>query len=224
MSLAVLLTCLGLIRVGLYHQGWIAEAPRWYFLPVWFSLSFGPAIFYAVKFRLFPAYRLRGTDLKHFLFPVIQLLFFVWFLFISDRAKTDIFEHYVLERYKFFEALLFTISWFTYLVMSYRYIKYRIAMTRKFYRPTEGQKLLSWKRLVKVLFVIGVINTTFITADFVAYNFMTINLYDLSGFAFWSDLSYALIPATLVWFNFRRNRILKKDAIRGNNLGVENDL
>ena len=202
-ALAVGLTTLGLVRVLLYHKGIIAAEPKWYFLPVWFSLAFGPAVFYATKFRLFPAYRLRMTDVKHGLFPLIQVLFFVWFLFVSDRAKADVFQTYVLGRYKFVEALLFLISWFTYLVLAYRYVAYRIAMARRFQKTAELAQYRRWSRMIKFLFAVGVINTTFIAADFTAYNFFNANLYDLVGFRFWSDLSYALLPMVLIYFGWR---------------------
>lgn len=199
-AVTIALMCLGLIRVGLYHTGAIAEQAKWYFLPVWFCLSFGPCLFYATKFRLFPAYRLRLTDLKHFVLPLLQLLFYVYFLFISSKSKTEIFETFVLGRYKFAEGLLFLLTFFGYLFLSLRYVKYKQARLRLFQRTDSLQHLRRWERMLKMVFLAALINFGYIIVDFIAYNFFATNLIDLWGFQFWSDLSYALFPLVLVYY------------------------
>ena len=197
------LMCLGLIRVGLYHTGAIAEQAKWYFLPVWFCLAFGPCLFYATKFRLFPAYRLRLTDLKHFVLPFLQLLFYVYFLFISSKSKTEIFETFVLGRYKFAEGILFLLTFFGYLFFALRYVKFKQARVRLFQRTEALTELRHWERMLKVVFVAALINFGYIITDFVAYNFFSTNLMNVWGFQFWSDLSYALFPLVLLYYGTR---------------------
>ncbi|NUO00142.1 MAG: hypothetical protein HUU01_05955, partial [Saprospiraceae bacterium] len=50
--------------------------PRLQFLPIYFTLSFPPLLFYYVKLTLYPAYRLKRSDIKHFILPIGQVLFF----------------------------------------------------------------------------------------------------------------------------------------------------
>jgi len=47
---------LALTRVILIRSGWMEARPTTFFLPIWYTLSFGVLIFYAVKMRLLLVY------------------------------------------------------------------------------------------------------------------------------------------------------------------------
>ena len=74
---ALLLAAFGgcIAALILEHLGLPARFPRLRYLPIWLSLSIGPAWFYYVKLSLFPAYLPRWSDLKHAVFPISQLLY-----------------------------------------------------------------------------------------------------------------------------------------------------
>ena len=75
----LLLICIGgtLLHNIIYVVGFYDSHPSWKFFPIYFTLSIPTLLFYYVKLSLYPAYRLRGTDIKHFLLPVAQWLFFL---------------------------------------------------------------------------------------------------------------------------------------------------
>ncbi|NJO87220.1 MAG: hypothetical protein HC821_04285 [Lewinella sp.] len=57
------------------YSGWLEQRPALAYLPIYYSLSLPVLMFYYVKFNLYPRYRLRLTDLKHFLLPLGQFLY-----------------------------------------------------------------------------------------------------------------------------------------------------
>ena len=61
-----------LIYTGLYHSH-----QEIHFLPIYFTLSLPVLFFFHIKLQMFPQYKLRWTDIKHFLLPVGQVAFFI---------------------------------------------------------------------------------------------------------------------------------------------------
>jgi hypothetical protein len=195
---AVLLLMFGLslFHNFLAHYGIYADTPDLLFLPLWYTLLFGPLFFYFIKFILYPAYRFRFSDLKHLLVPLAQASFY-WIVFLQDTdRKLAIYQHYYLTWFKPLEGGLFILSFFGYLALAYRYLKYRESTLRR--RGFSWQKnMVRWHKVhVRVLFLLAGLNTFYILADFISFNFFQINLYNLPGFAYLSDLSFT---AVLLW-------------------------
>jgi len=76
-----------LVNIGLYHGN-----PRWYFIPIQYTLALGPLLFFFVKSRLYQVFHLQKKDFKHFILPVVQAFSYLAVGFRSAIYKEDIWQ------------------------------------------------------------------------------------------------------------------------------------
>ncbi|MEZ5055558.1 MAG: hypothetical protein R2879_00830 [Saprospiraceae bacterium] len=188
-----------LVHNLILHQRLISDHPRLWFLPVYFTLSLGPMFFFFVKLKLFPNYTLRWTDLKHAFLPVGQFLYFIYFFIqpVSDRIAVG--RQFWSPFYGGMEMVLYIATFSSYLLFSYRYIKYKKVVIRN-NESKKGHLEVFWlKRLVKVLFIIFLFNAAYIITDFFTYELFSINLHLLKGFDYIGSLSFSVM---MLWLAF----------------------
>ncbi|MBK8491588.1 MAG: hypothetical protein IPL49_12075 [Saprospirales bacterium] len=184
----------------LVHAGVLYPYQEKYFVPIWYTLSIGPTLFFFIKFTLYPAYEFRGTDIKHFLLPLAQGLFY-WSIFFSGPGnQAALWANFLEPFYKTFEGMGYVILLFTYIALSFRYVKYKQAVARRKGHFWEYSKSIWLSWTLKVLFVLAILNTSYIVMDFTVYNFLGWNLYSVKGFSYLGDLSFA---AMLLWLALR---------------------
>ena len=183
-----------LLHLGIFHNN-----PSLQYIPLWYTLIFGPFLFYYVKFLLYPNYELRWSDSKHFLLPLVQGIFYWYVWFQSVDYKLWITEFVVFPFYKTLEGVLFVLSFFSYLALSYRYVKYKEATLKKRGFDWERLKIRWLKRVLRVLFLLAGLNTFYIVADFIAYQFFNLDLFGIKAYAYLTDLSFA---AMLYWLAY----------------------
>ncbi|MCB9283220.1 MAG: hypothetical protein H6563_04030 [Lewinellaceae bacterium] len=184
----------------LVHAGIFYPYQEKYFVPIWYTWSLGPLLFFSIKFTLYPAYEFRFTDAKHFILPLAQASFY-WILFASGpNSQEQVWDHFIAPFFKTFEGIGTVILLFTYLALSYRYVKYKQAVARRKGHFWEYSKSIWLQWTLKFLFVLAVVNTSYIVMDFVVYNFLGWNLYSVKGFSYLGDLSFA---AMLLWLTGR---------------------
>lgn len=173
-----------------------------FFYPFWLNLSFGPLVFYFLKWSVFPGYAVRLTDSKHAVAPIGQFSFFMLTSFQSTPVKEMLWRFLVTTYYKAIEGTAYLISSISYLVFGYRYLKYREALLRR--RPVRWAilKVRLLKHFVRVLFVIGGVNISYVISDFVLYNFMRLSSRGF-GFQYWGDLSFSVVLLWIVYFGYR---------------------
>lgn len=180
----------------LAHAGVFHPYQEKYFVPIWYTLSIGPTLFFFIKFTLYPAYEIRGSDAKHFLLPLAQAVFY-WTLFFSGPdTQQSIWENFLEPFYKTFEGIGYVVLLFIYIALSYRYVKYKQAVARRKGHFWEYSKSIWLQWTLKVLFILAIVNTSYIVMDFAVYNFLGWNLYSVKGFSYLGDLSFA---AMLLW-------------------------
>ena len=172
---------------------------EWLFLPIWYTLSFGPLIFYYTKYSLYPSYHFRWTDLKHFILPILQIGIYLAAFLQPEVNKVWLLEHYISPFFKTFEGSLYVVSFFSYLALSYRYLKFKEVSVKKKGYSWERHKIRWHKQMVRVLFLLAGLNTFYVVTDFVAYNWLGINMYNVEGYSALGDLSFA---AMLAWLCF----------------------
>ena len=174
-------------------QGIYDRAPDLLFLPVYLTLSLGAALFFAVKLRLFPAYRFVGTDAKHLVLPAGQLLYFaVLFFFFSPEFRQNLGRKFYSPFYGGIEMGLYIATFYAYLFAAYRYTQFRIAALRK--KQQGGQPLFEafvLRRMLRVMIVLFWVNSAYIVIDFVMYELLSLNMHDFRGFTRFGDLSFA---------------------------------
>ncbi len=201
-ALLLLLFSLCVLDNLLAHAGLLVHYHEKYFIPIWYTLAIGPAFFFAIKFTLYPAYELRPTDAKHFILPMAQA-FFYWTLYFSGPNTQElVWDNFLEPFFKTFEGILYVTLLFTYLALSYRYVKYKQAVVRKKGYFLEHAKTIWLQWTIKVLFALSLVNTSYIIMDFVVYNFLGWNLHSVKGFSYLGDLSFAAMLAWLVWRSY----------------------
>lgn len=198
-ALLLLLFSLCVLNNLLVHAGILYPFREKYFVPLWYTLSLGPALYFFVKFSLYPAYELRWTDGKHFILPLAQGVLYWAIYFSGDDAQAWMWKHFLAPFFKTFEGILYVFFLFTYLTLSYRYIKYKQAVVRRKGLFWEYSKSVWLQWTIKFLFVLSVVNTSYIVMDFVVYNFLGWNLYSVKGFSYLGDLSFAAMLFWLTW-------------------------
>lgn len=182
------------------HLGFFHQYPALHYVPLWYTLVFGPCLFYYVKLNVYPSYELRWTDAKHFALPLLQALFYWIAWFQPVGTKHWITSEIYLPYYKTLEGVLFVFSFFSYLALAYRYLKFKEATIKKFGGfGWEYQKVRWLKHVLRVLFLLAGLNTFYLICDFIAFNFFNVNLYGIKTYAYFGDLSFAAI---LYWLAF----------------------
>jgi hypothetical protein len=174
--------------------------PQLKFLPIYFTLAFPTLIFYHVKLALYPGYKLRLSDAKHFILPVGQFIFFVVLFFSPLEYKKEIGRQFFNPFFGAFEQFLYLVTFYAYLYFAYRYIIQR-QKTVKVRR--ELRLVLYLKKLIKILLVLFAIHTVFVLTDFVCYEFLGIDLRVIKIFAGSGILSFAALNYWLSIYGFQ---------------------
>jgi len=167
-------------------------------LPIYYTLSFPPLLFYYIKLSLYPAYRFRWTDAKHFVFPLGQFLFFL-LLAISEPPvllERELFNPF----YGGIETALYLGTFFSYLYFGHRFIREK----REHLRLGGGARLIRYlDKLVRVLFFLFCIHAVLVASDFVSYEILQLNLRFFKPFAAVGILSFAAIGLWLGIYGFQ---------------------
>ena len=196
-----------LITIGLtlLHNIFVVSSlyesyPYLYFLPIYFTLALPVFLFYYVKLTLYPSYRLQNGDIKHFLLPILQFLFFLILFFTETTFKSKLGRHFYNPFFGAFEQFLYLTNFTAYLYFAYRYILQR----RKTVTEKKAYKQIMYlKKLVQLLFVLFVINAVFIIGDFAGYELLHVNLQTVKPYAGLGALSFAAMAYWLGTYGFQ---------------------
>jgi hypothetical protein len=187
---------LTLLHNILLVSGFFERYPQWRFLPLYFTLAFPTLLFYHVKLNLYPAYRLRSSDIKHFLLPGLQLLFFIGMSFTPASYRSQFDRHFYNPFFGAFEQFIYLSAFFAYLYFAYRYVRRKRASPE---RRKEARRLLFYlSSLLKGFFLLFCVHAVFVVADFISYEFFNLNLRAVKPYAGLGILSFA---ALLFWLN-----------------------
>lgn len=198
----ILLITIGLTLLHniLYITGIYERFPKLNFLPIYFTLAFPTLLFYYVKLTLYPTYRLRRTDIKHFILPVGQWLFF-WGIFLTSVSfKGGLGRNFYNPFYGAFEQFIYLTSFFAYMYFAYRYIRHR---QQQVLDAHKARQIAYLRTLVIVLFILFGIHTCFVVTDFVTFEFLNINLRSLKFYAALGALSFAALVYWLGTYGFQ---------------------
>jgi len=176
------------------------QRPKLQFLPIYFTLLFPPLLFYYVKLTLYPAYRLQRSDLKHFILPLGQVLYFIalYFDLVTFRGTPG--RYFYSPFYGAFEHFLYISTFFAYLYFAYRYIRHK---EREGRRSKQARQVLYLKTLVRVLFLLFCIHTGFLVSEFISNELLDINLRTVKIFAGLGALSFAALVFWIGTYGFQ---------------------
>lgn len=174
--------------------------PQLKFLPLYFTLAFPTQLFYYVKLSLYPQYRMRWTDAKHFVLPVGQLLFFILMFWqpVAEKALLD--RRFFNPFYGALEQLLYLGSFFSYTYFAYRYVQHRRRTTKQ---VGAGRLVDYLNTFLQVLFVLFSIHAAFVLIDYLSYEYFAVNLRSNKAFSGLGILSFAAILFWLGMYGFQ---------------------
>lgn len=179
--------------------GIFAWNPALEFLPIYFTLWLPVLLFFHVKISLYPSYQFRIGDLKHFIFPVAQFLFFVsiW-LFPSFRRPEG--RYFYSPFYGGLEQALYLIVWPAYIFFSYEYLRRKRQQLK---RRTLPRLLWYIRKLLKgsMLFVIAY--AILALSDFLSYNYLFVDMRNQEWYAGAQSLSYTVLLIWLTIYGFQ---------------------
>jgi len=200
-GLLLILFGLTLLHNIFIMTGTFARYPWLSYLPMYYTLAFPTLLFYHVKLTLYPIYQFRSTDIKHFILPVLQFIFFAGILFTTKDFTEPLGRNSVNAFfYGRYEQLFYLINFFAYLYFSWRYIRRKQREVRE---RKQQKQILYLRILVQTLFVLFCIHTFFVLADFISYEFFDVNLRAFRPFAALGALSFAALLFWLVIYGFQ---------------------
>ena len=190
-----LLICFGLTLLHniLFLLSFYDFYPRFRFLPIYFSLSFPVLLFYYVKLDLYPNYRLKPSDAKHFILPTGQFIFLLINCLLPVGQKIQVARLDYSPFYGALEYFLYLSLFFAYLYFARRYIVHKWRKNRD---PSQVRRLFYLRKLVKILFILFVIHTIMVVSDYIAYRFLQVNMRAFKPYAALSILSFT---ALVLW-------------------------
>ncbi|MCP9237089.1 hypothetical protein [Lewinella sp. JB7] len=183
----------------LLFSGLTLRHPELEFLPIYFTLWLPVLLFLHVKLSLYPHYRLRWTDLKHFIFPLAQLLFFVSIWIVPSFRRPEG-RYFYSPFYGGLEQALYLIIWPSYIIFAYQYLRRRRAQLR---RRSLPRLLWYLRKLLKgsMLFVIAY--AILALSDFISYNYFFVDLRNREWYAGMQSLSYTVLLLWLTTYGFQ---------------------
>lgn len=177
--------------------------PSLKFLPLYYTLSFPALLFFHAKLSLYPSYRLRWTDAKHFVLPFGQAVFFLVLFLQPAAVKATMGRVFYNPFYGAFEQALYLLFFLAYLYFAHRYIRQRRLELQRKRQPRELRKVLYLRTLVRVLLLLFVIHAIFVVTDFVYFEFLEINLRAVKPYVALGMLSFAALGYWMGTYGFQ---------------------
>ncbi len=179
------------------------------FLPIYCSFAFAPLIFFMVKSRLYPNFRLQQNDLKHFILPIVQTVVMCWIFLQPAHTRSWVASGgFFTPFYGNFERGVYLLQFGLYLYFSYRFILHERTPLSN-HSPKHQILLTGWlKRMVKAAFTIFIIEASFILTDYFSMRWFDVNLRSRLFFSSVLELSFT---AQLWWLIINTLFALKKN-------------
>ena len=167
--------------------------------PLYFTLALPSLLFFYVKKSLYPGYGLKFTDIKHFILPLGQFMFFVGnYLGYFGQLERSFYHPF----YGALEQLLYLSTFYFYLYAAHKYIQSR----SNHFRDGAGLRKVAYMKMLTGTFVVlFAIHTLFVVTDFISYEFFQINLRSLRLYVGLGVLSFA---ALLYWLGIYGMQLL----------------
>lgn len=174
------------------------------FMPIYFTLWIPILLFFHVKFFLYPKYRFKWTDTKHFFVPFTQTLFFILLFFSPIAYKSEVHRSFFNPWFGAFEQILYLGGFYMYWLFGFRYLRRR---RKNAITPLEKKQVWYAKNLMKYLLILFSVHTAFVLSDFLFYQLFNIDLRSNNVFTALGIISFTMLCfwigtygfQTLVW-------------------------
>jgi hypothetical protein len=198
-----------LVNNVIFYKQWYLKYPGLIFLPIYFSLSVGPLFFFYTKARLYPNFRLKASDFKHFILASVQFIFFIYLFVLKLENKKVMLDRFFSPIFGNLEDLIFIFITMMYIYFSYRFVLHERGRLQKSKGTKREIFILGWlKRHIKVVAVLFAIHASFILSNYLGFKLLDINLNNKTIFNAMIELSFCTV---VFWMNlnaifaYRRN-------------------
>lgn len=163
LALLLLVASLALINNLIYLIGLPAQFNELYFLPLDFTLSLGPLLYFYFKFKLNPSSRFRASDGFHFIIPSVQALVYLWVGFSSLSFKYHVWQSGFMEKIFMIDNILFPLLLGCYIFLAFALLKGKKAKTHYW-----DSQLFKWlNRFLTILVIIMVFRVFFTVLELI---------------------------------------------------------
>lgn len=195
LALCLILLCSAIGHEALLLGGGYDRFPSIRFLPVYMTLAVGPVFFHYVKARLYPAFRMRRKDIKHFLPAVGQISAYIALWAQRDGIKDDLWNGFYRYYLHPVENLFFVATGLVYLFFAHRFIRYEIGVRKK----DEGLLVsIRLKRTTKVLALFLLVYAGYLVDDTVRRLMMLRAQTDMTWLSY---ISFGGLLGMLLWLS-----------------------
>lgn len=178
------------------------EYPAWKFLPIYYTLTLPVLAFFYVKCTLYPQYKLKWSDFKHFILPISQVVYFVLYFIQPSVEKEAAGRNFYNPFFGAFEQTIYIVSFLSYLFFAYRYIKHR---SKRVSNPVALKQNWYLNKFVKILLYLFLIHLGFIVIDYAGYEIFNINFQTSKPFAGMGAMSFT---AMVIWLSIYGFQVL----------------
>lgn len=123
LGVLLIIACLIFLNNLIILLGLPQQYNQLYFLPLDYTLSIGPLLFFYFKFKLKPSAHFRKKDLLHFLVPLIQAAIYLPVGLASVAMKEQLWKSGLMSRVFLVDNLLFPFSIGFYAYLAFRLLK-----------------------------------------------------------------------------------------------------
>lgn len=179
LGLLIIAYTLMLFNMLLAEAGIMSRFQYLYFLPLYYTLSFGPLTYFFIKSKLSPGFTVKKTNALHAVLPLLQACFYFAIGFRSVDYKSELWRTFIAPFYQNFEATVYWVSFSIYLWFSFRLLKDNRAEN-----PWKIQQLKWMRTLLFYLSIPFVIVVIYGIVNFVLWEYYQINLYNIAWLDF----------------------------------------
>jgi hypothetical protein len=175
-------------------SGIMSQNPSLYFLPLVYSLSFGPLFYFFVKSRIQPQFQFRYIHSVNFILPVAQVAQYIYLGFMTVEQKGEMWREWVAPYGQHIEGALFFILSFTYFLLTRSLLSQK--QIRKYWKKPVVRWLLQFCNVLLILFTIMLI---YDIIDLICFHFYGVNIFNVTWATFPLKLSYAAVSIVIGW-------------------------
>ncbi|NBC27790.1 MAG: helix-turn-helix domain-containing protein [Bacteroidetes bacterium] len=171
------------------NAGIYSQFKHLYFIPLHYTLSFGPLTYFYVRTKIHPSFQIRKTHLLHAILPILQALFYFSIGFREYEFKNWMWQNVISVWYGDLESALFVLTFFAYIYAAIKLIKTEKQSSHPEWKSDQFRWLL---RFLYLFLALITIQFGYDILDFILWNLYEINIYNITWASFLLDVSKVL--------------------------------
>ncbi len=156
MAALMFLVALTLFNQFLNFSGLCSQHPDLYFLPLQYTLSIGPLLYFYIRAKLIPIFRFQWINAVHFVLPIAQAVFYFSVGFRDLAYKGQIWRTIVAPWLQLTEDTLFLLGLAFYLHLATHLLKQHAQAAQLFWEKDTIRWLRKFIRVMTFLLLVSI--------------------------------------------------------------------